>query len=103
MHNDSMDAESLHLAWRQTLRLRPLLVDLFIKRGDLNGIHTIDSDFARAIAVRSTELQRVANSRSARPSEGLGGWAARCAGLFKLPCYRFQVHEREDPICGGES
>lgn len=95
-----MDAESHHRAWRQALRLQPLLVDLFIKRCDLNGIHTFDADFVLAIAVRSTELRRVANPRSARTGEG--SWAARGAGLLMLPCCRFHVHEREDLICGGE-
>ena len=97
-----MDEESLLIAWRQTLRLRPLLVDLFIAQGDLSGARLFDGDFVRAIAVRSTELLRVANPQPARPSGASGGGAARCVGLLELPCYRFHVHEQEDPVCGAE-
>lgn len=102
MQNDSMDEESLHVGWRQTLRLRPLLVHLFIAQGDLSGVRLFDGEFVRAIAVRSTELLRVARPQSARPGEGSGGGVVRCVGLLELQCYRFHVHERDDPACGGE-
>ncbi|KAL2048527.1 hypothetical protein N7G274_000439 [Stereocaulon virgatum] len=100
--NDSMDEESLHIAWRQTLRLRPLLVDLFIAQGDLSGARLFDGDYLRAIAVRSTELLRVARPQAVRPGAGSGRGLARCAGLLELQCYRFHVHEQEDPVCGGD-
>ena len=56
----SLGTRGFWLAWEKLLTMRPILVDYFVRNGNLSGLHAVDPEFQDAVAHRSIELIRKA-------------------------------------------
>ena len=49
----SLGTRGFWLAWEELLTMRPILVDYFVRNGNLSGLHAVDPEFQDAVAHRS--------------------------------------------------
>ena len=86
----------LHFALTNTRTMRALLVDYFLKAGNLSGVLGFEGEFVAAVAVRVTELLKAANGDGDVYGPEFGAHLLR---LWEWRCERYHYHEPGDEPC----